>query len=307
MMNSLFMNNSEALRVRRIKYLQSLNVKSLSDYEPLKDIEKVMKTVTSSTNPGTQSNKLFHIIEFLKLTEEDELLSHYQAFVRDIKASLNSKIEDTRMKETDIYKDINLKDLQKLLLDKEPVLTKGNKPDVSFLNKYQDFVLMCMYLLQPALRNDFANLKIITKKELISTDNYLVVNARACYVYLNQFKNAKSFGPVRIDLDNKTILSIRYLIKLYKQVSSRLIPSSLFNHVSRIRREDRSEEALRKHIKVVSKHYFDIDIGVNQFRHLWEIHIQSQPGYSQLSYDCKKKLHSKLLHSVDTALKYNRV
>ena len=40
---------------------------------------------------------------------------------------------------------------------------------------------------------------------------------------------------------------------------------------------------------------------------IWEIDIQSNPDYYKLSLEDREKLHKKMLHGMDVALRYHRV
>jgi len=75
-----------------------------------------------------------------------------------------------------------------------------------------------------------------------------------------------------------------------------------------------NDEALRRNIPRITARVFDlgkdangkpIGLSINDFRHLWEIHIQTDPTYSKLSKDARDKIHAELLHSTHMGQLYN--
>ena len=310
-MNNLFSKVADTTRKARINYLNKIGVNSTTDYDVLLDINNIINNyVLDSANVNTQATRIFHIIEFLKEVEQVPLLNEYSNLMKQIKQSSIIKQNDTSTTDkSDRY--IPLKELQETLINSNPYTNINSillQKDFSrnMIKVYQDYLLMCLYVLNPALRNDFHNLKIITKaSDLTKEDNFLVINARSVYIYLNEYKNSKSMGAVRIDLSNYTINIIRNLFKMYKKL--KIVPTTLFNHISKLVVEPMTEDAMKKRVKFVSNQYFNIPLSINDYRHIWEIAIQNSDEYKNLNLNDRETLHKQLLHSLNTALKYNRV
>jgi hypothetical protein len=310
-MNNLFSKVADTTRKARINYLNKIGVNSTTDYDVLLDINNIINNyVLDSANVNTQATRIFHIIEFLKEVEQVPLLNEYSNLMKQIKQSSIIKQNDTSTTDkSDRY--ISLKELQETLINSNPYTNINSillQKDFSrnMIKVYQDYLLMCLYVLNPALRNDFHNLKIITKaSDLTKEDNFLVINARSVYIYLNEYKNSKSMGAVRIDLSNYTINIIRNLFKMYKKL--KIVPTTLFNHISKLVVEPMTEDAMKKRVKFVSNQYFNIPLSINDYRHIWEIAIQNSDEYKNLNLNDRETLHKQLLHSLNTALKYNRV
>ena len=307
-MNTLFTTIAPTTRKARINFLTKIGVKGLESYQSLLNVENIMKTfIKDSENVNTQATRIFHIIEFLKSINNTDLLTKYSNEMKAIKEASIRKQNDTSTKDRAERYQTPLKDLQTMLLSKNPY-PQFNLQNASrnMIKAYQDYILMAMYVLNPALRNDLANLSIIGKAaDITESGNYLVVNPRALYIYLNEFKNARSMGSVRIDLTDYTKELIRNLFKIYRKL--KLPSKSLFNHISATKVEPMTEDALKKRVKFVSNQYFAKELSINDYRHLWEMSIQNDESYKNLNLNDREALHKKLLHSLNTALKYNRV
>lgn len=307
-MNSLFTTIAPTTRKARINFLTKIGVKGLHEFQPLFDVGNIMHTyIKDSDNVNTQATRIFHIIEFLKAIKHDDLLAKYSAEMKSIKERSIIKQNNTATKDKAERYEIALKDLQVSLLNKNPYPNFSTaNASLGMIKTYQDYILMAMYVLNPALRNDLHNLQIVNKcADITTSGNYLVINPRALYVYLNEFKNSKSMGAVRVELTDYTKQLIRNIFKVYKALKKPA--KSLFNHLSATKIEPMSEDALKKRVKHVSNQYFGKELSINDYRHLWEIMIQNDDTYKNLDLNDREAVHKKLLHSLNTALKYNRV
>ena len=307
-MNSLFTTIAPTTRKARLNFLTKIGVKGLNDYDQLNDVHDTMnKFIFDSPNSNTQSTRIFHIIEFLKAVDDKPLLAQYSANMKAIKEASIKKQNDTSTHDREERYQIPLRDLQITLLNKNPY-PNFNLQNASrnMIKAYQDYILIAMYVLNPALRNDLHNLSIIGKAgDIKETGNYLVVNPRALYIYLNEFKNSRSMGSVRIELTDYTKQLVRNLFKIYRKL--KLPIKSLFNHISANKIEPMTEDATKKRIKYVSNQYFAKELSINDYRHIWEQSIQNDESYRHLNLNDREALHKQLLHSLNTALKYNRV
>lgn len=307
-MNNLFSTIAPTTRKARLNFLSKIGVSDLNQYDVLNDVNNIVnKYIIDTENVNTQATRIFHVIEFLKAVKDKNLLPQYTDIMKKIKDKSIRKQNDTATKDRADRYETPLEELQTILLSKNPY-PNFNTQNVSLgmIKTYQDYILLVMYILNPALRNDLHNLSIITKAaDIKEHGNYLVVNPRALYIYLNEFKNSKSMGPVRVDLTDYTKELIRNLFKIFKPL--KIKPTSLFNHVSAKKIEPMTEDAVKKRVKFVSNQYFHKELSINDYRHLWEIRIQNDDSYKNLNLNDREAIHKKLLHSLNTALKYNRV
>ncbi len=315
-------NLSKALIKKRARFLETIGV-SPSNYKSLKSTSKIMKDkILTSTDPSTQSTRLFHIIEFLKIVGDEPLLSAYTELMKPIKAASVKKQMDTSTTHKAERYSFTLKELQDKLSSSMPVEATKEFPTknatIDSINTLQQYLLLYLYVMNPPVRNDYFDLKIVSKASDVSIGkgepNYLCFNNNQIFVQLNSFKNAGSFGPVRIDFTAPTKSLIRKLFGMYKALGVK--PPSLFNSINEATIEPVAEDAIRKRFEKAANHYFngmqtsvehDIPHSINDMRHIWVIAMMSDPRYSKLTESEKLELHNKMLHSPSTAAKYNRV
>jgi len=306
-MDNLFSNLSPLTKMNRINYLRKHGVLGLTDYEVLKDIDSIMAIVNTSTVPTTRSTRISHFIEFIKLTGDKDLLDMYLEKRDAIMKSAIEHVNNTATKvKADRY-EVPLSARQEQLMSKNKFkVFDKTKASLSVIRDYQDYLLMCLYVMEPPIRNDYGGLIVVKKTaDIKPTGNYLVITAKVIYLYLNEFKNKKSFGSTRVNFTKQTQAIIRNLTHLYKEL--KLDMPSLFNHVSSVKVEPMSEASMRERVKHVSNQYFGKPLSINDYRHLHEIAIQSDPDYAKLSLAEREKQHAKLLHHTPVAMTYNRV
>jgi hypothetical protein len=304
-MDNLFQELSASTRTNRINFLNSIGV-SPSNYGKLADINKIMKTyIKNSGKSTTQSTRCWHVIKFLEAIGNTELAEAYKAASQFIiKESFKKQADTTTTDRAERYA-IKLDELQDILSKKAPVFSSLENT-ISSVKVYQNYLLMRLYANEPALRNDYWGMKIVNKAADINTEgNFLVLNPKVCYFYLNRFKNANHLGPQRIPISKDTVKVIRDLMKLYKRTD--IEPEYLFNQFEGGVVSPTSEDTMKKRIKYVANEYFGVPLSINDWRHLHEIQTQSSDKYKDMSYEEKQLAHRRLLHSMTTGLKYNRL
>ena len=290
----MFSTLSTATRNARIKFLNKLGVYNESDTDKLANVDHIMKTfVLDSKVPTTRKTRMFHIIEFLKLAKAQDLKERYEALLNDIIQSANTYASDTSTQARAQRYTYTMDSLREMMMKHypNPSITKKSKKElISAIKQVQDWLIVAMYVFQPPLRNDFANLILINKKaDIKEQGNYLVKNPRALYIYLNEFKNAKSMGSQKIELADIIKDRIRLLFRAYTKL--KIQPKSLFNRIDAQEdsAEPLTERAVKGVIQRVSKRIFDPESkghgpqSINDFRHIAEIEIQHEPGYAVLA------------------------
>ncbi len=304
-MDNLFQELSESTRKNRINFLNSIGV-SPSNYGKLADIPKIMKTyIQNSGKSTTQSTRCWHVIKFLEGVGNTELAEAYKLASQPIiKESFKKQSDTTTSDRAERYA-IKLDELQDILSKKAPIISSLENT-ISSVKIYQNYLLMCLYANEPALRNDYWGMKIVNKAaDIESEGNYLVLNSKVCYFFLNRFKNSAHLGSQRIPISKATSDIIRNLMKLYKRTNIK--PEYLFNQFEGGVVAPTSEDTMKKRIKYVSNEYFGIPLSINDWRHLHEIQTQMSDEYKHMSYEEKQLAHRRLLHSMTTGLKYNRL
>lgn len=304
-MNALFGNLSPITKKVRIAYLKSIGITD-TNYDVLTNLKAIKSKIESSNNPKTRKTRVFHIIEYLKAIGDVSLLKSYTDMMIKYKeksdeAETNNSIAND--KKADRY--VKLKELQNLLDEFKPEINLSN-PSYKMLKDFQKYLILGFYVFNPPIRNDLAKLKIITNQKNIKKEgNFIVINNRNVYIYLNEYKNARSMGRTRVELDVKNIKAVRDIMKLYKALN--LIPEYLINSISEDRIEPASEATTLQMIIRYTKEVFGKQMSINDFRHIWEMEWQSSDWYKGLTVGERENLHKKLLHGTATAWLYNRV
>jgi hypothetical protein len=279
-------------------------------------------SILTSADPNTQSTRLFHIIEYLKIVGDEELLSTYTELMKPIKAAAVKKQLDTSTTHKSERYTFSLKELQDKLQASMPIEATKEFPtksaSIDSINTLQQYLLLYLYVMNPPLRNNYYDLKIVSSVKALTKGkgepNYLLFNNNQIFMQLNSFKNAGSFGSTKVDFTSETKALIRKLFGMYKALGIK--PPSLFNDLTHGPIEPTGEDAIRKRFETAANHYFsdmptstthDIPHSINDMRHVWVIALMSDPRYSKMTEADKIELHNKMLHSVSTAAKYNRV
>lgn len=293
-MEQLFPNLSASTLAHRIYILKRLGITSPTDYSSLKDIDKI-KSIIMNGSVSTKKTNGMHIISFLKAVGDITLMNKYYQLFKSIFHDARCLEINGMTKKSDSY--LTLKELQAELIKHKPPIKKNPDHLISYLNQLQDYILLSLYILNPPIRNDYANVKIINnKKDLTSNENYLLISSRDVKFYLNKFKNVNKMGPVVIGFTKDTNKFIRHYYNLLKP---QYFINSIGNKINPI-----ADTTLSTKISTLSKQYFGHDYSINDYRHIWENDIQSNPNYMNLSVSKREDLHKQLLHSTSTAMNY---
>jgi hypothetical protein len=175
------------------------------------NIDKIVKHAEEANKEGTTRahlNALIIVLKTFKLEKElDPIITR-----RD---ELTKKLIDKQKDNNIIYDDWVT---HKILLNKLKQLRKQFKRDTS--NKELNFkvLLLALYTLQPPLRNNYNDVKIITSKsqETNNKQNYLLLDNNKFTIIINNdkvsnFKDKKgnlTHGQGRINIDSKKLKNI---------------------------------------------------------------------------------------------------
>ncbi len=310
--------------IRSIYLGKKLGLTENNYFDKLSNIDVINDPKLSEASRITY---LFHVISFLrayKPKSESEVAKNKDLLKRYVKAVDALKLSQAKKNKTPssrvIDDHISLTKLQTKLNSKminideylaHPAATRESSPN--FLKRFENFLLMSMYVNMPAVRNDFTTVKIVNKKDdLGANSNYIVVTPRTVYLYLTQYKTSARYGRVRLEIGPINTKLVRELIRLRKELTdssttgATYVSPWLFTHVTKRGSEKMaSDQAMIQRIRNVSAEYFTHKQTINSFRHAWETHIQHMPEYADMSVDEREQLHNKLLHSMNAAAFYN--
>ena len=124
---------------------------------------------------------------------------------------------------------------------------------------------------------------------------------------LNEYKNAKYFGKQRIPLE----LKLKQLMTIWLSLLERLLQAKpihpLYYSINARGKVEwiANTETLAKQLSRISQKIFDRACTINTFRHAHEMKLQESDEYRRMTVIERKQAHAKLLHSLETGVKYN--
>lgn len=304
---------------KRIPFLLKLSG-TAKDFSFLNNTKKVLARLNESNNINTKWGNLWHVIMAIRsdpdatsqATKDYYLkLAEQYRIVRDATIANNVKTEKQKItlaKSLTEYQN-ELRAKIKNLFESDNYEYKPFKRVVSwqFASSLQDLVTMAVYLLQPALRNDWAQLHIVkSTTKLTNNKNYLYTRGKVMRLIMSVYKNSKSMGKqvINIKPELAELLLIWFSVievmtkEKPKYVLQYTITKDKFEYVD-------SDDAMRRNIPRIAQRVFNINLSINDMRHLWEINYQTDPKYATLTQAEKNELHRELLHSSAIAQLYN--
>jgi hypothetical protein len=312
---------------KRIPFLNELAglFPSAHDFSFLNQTDQVMKRVQKSSNIDTQWNCIWHVIAAGKTAPEvvtDTTMKFYNDEVARMKV-LRDKKRDNNVRtpkqvitlETELVKRQN--ELTKKIDEffakhelpyKAPTAAKYKTLSVNTFGKQlQELVICGAYLFQPALRNDWGALNITGKMTGLDTNkNYLYVRGSTMRIIMNVFKNAKSLGQVILEVRPKLVELLKIWISVLTKMLGHKPVHLLYYNITKTKCDFvDNDEALRRQIPRISKRIFAVEMSINDYRHLHEIAIQTDPAYATMKDEDRKALHRELLHGIEIARLYN--
>jgi hypothetical protein len=258
----------------RVKFLEKLGIDSFNDWKKLSNVNLVLFEL--SDRPTTRKTEFFHIVGYLKeaikhFPEAVDLLSKYLDKQEEIVNKSNAVVEhNTLQSDPRAERYIQLSNLREKLRE---------IPDST------DKVMLSLYINEPAQRNIYWNANIVSKKSDVDQNrNNIIVTPRSIRVYVPKHKTSRQYGPVDFALSKETASLIRKVgFPIYEM------------------------DNFKRRLQNLSKKHFGQSIGIDSYRHIWEIALQSSDEYKNATIAKKKKMHEQIYHSMPTALLYNRI
>ena len=151
--------------------------------------------------------------------------------------------------------------------------------------QWREYLVVSLYTLIEPIRADYGNMKVVRKVE---TGNQLVLGDARPYFILTNYKTAKTYGDVRIEIPDDLAEVINNWFEFLGQE-----PEYLLDQVY-------SGKTLSNYIRRVFEKYTGKPVGINLLRHAKITHELSTPK----SILEKRKLASSMLHSKERSEKY---
>lgn len=262
----------------------------------LKDYDRVMKTIEDE-NSNTRKNRLIAIVVSLQATDaEKKLIEKYQKSMVELAEQSN---EQYRKQERSVKQKENWVEYQGLVdlandmlkrIKQNNILKKENLSKAEY-NALQEYVVLRFYLNYP-LRNDLADVKVITSKEQNNgKDNFLLVDGEKISLILNEYKTVKTFGPQLYELDQKFSKIIHIFLKHN---------DSGFFITKTNRKDPISANGITKLLNKLFMREVDKRISTSMIRSIVASHDRRNDATIAEIERLKKSVQKKFLHSLET-------
>jgi len=261
------------------------------------DFNKI-KTYLDKYALTTKKNKITAIIVWLKSqdTDDKKLIQKYLDYLDELSEKYNEYLNSNEKSDTQKNNWVDYNELVKFsdkLTKKvkiEGIRTK-DKIDKTEFKLLQDLVILRTYLEYP-LRNDFADMKVITKKEeesMPDDKNYLVLDGSKMSFNINEYKNRERLGK-RVYKIPKS-LSILYKIWL-KHNNSGWFLVQLSN-----RQTPLSPNNLTKYMNKMFKKEYGKNISTSMIRHITISEMnKDKPTIEEVKKE-NEEVENRFLHS----------
>ena len=332
---------SGAMLKTRSSYLAQLYRHLGSDKEDLSFLNNtraVLKIIRDSDNINTQKTRIFHVMAILRLPQgkvvDKKSKDLYTKIAAELKLQGNAAYADNVMSDVQKQRYMSLDGLNRAL--ERAVIDLFNKYGIkrtaqisadefntwniestrndniyTFARDLQSLAVLACYIWQPALRNDYASLEITAKAIGLKRDhNWIQMRKNGSItIVMNVYKNAKSMGKQTITVGEKLTWMLNYWHDLLRKLLPGK-PKQLFyytinaNHTIK-RIED--SRTLGRQIPRMGEKFIGRALSVNDYRHIWELHIQSSEDYKRATVNQRTKMHEQLLHGHMMGVQYASV
>jgi len=178
-------------------------------------------------------------------------------------------------------------------------IIKWKLTDKKNRNIIQHYLILKFYRTHH-LRTDLADLKIISNKSFKhlskseqTEKNYLVLDKRARYIILNDYKTKKQYKQIKIELDKEIAKLMRQLIKLHD--SEYLLVNLKGNRLTKT--------TFSTYFRRFMKQLTGKSVGVSLLRHIFI----TEKTKNMTTYSERMTLAKSMLHSVNQQMLYNKL
>jgi hypothetical protein len=265
----------------------------LSNYETIFEVLNKLP-LTSKKNKLTAA-----LVALKSCGADEELINAYQS---ELKASSEKYSEFlVKQQKTKAQADnwVNADELRNTLANleaKTKTFIKRDELSASENDLFQQRVILATYLIFP-LRNDFADMRMLTRKELSEVpreeqeeNNYLVKSGRKFAFHMNQFKNVGRIGRKILPVNDR---ELSMLLTAWWRLNTTGWFLTTYN-----RQNPMSPNGLTKYLQKIFKHTGK-QISSSMIRHiLISEEMEGEPTIAEQEKRSERFLHSKGIHAV---------
>lgn len=327
-MEQYFNNSTESASTisNRIRFLKSID-REATDLNFLNDTKIVLARVNDSDNVGTRHTRMGSIMKVLELNPKlvsKKVFNQYEKLYNELAIQKNANRDNNVMTDKQKENQISIDELEQLLdqrlndiyekyglatFPSSVILTKlaRDKDLYKFGSDFQKFISMAVYVFQPAIRNNYADMEWTTTKKGAndSNQNYYWKKPSRSKLIMRKYKNDYSLGEQYINVRPK----LNQYMKNWYTLLTKMIgtnPTYVLNYTitSKSIKHNPNTESFKKQLPRTFNELTGLHVTINSLRHAWENRIQSSPNYNKLTINEKEAIHKELLHRFDTAQRY---
>lgn len=284
---------SYSLRLKQLNEDLNDNLSFDENFPLFNDYNNIFNYI-SEFNTDKSLSFLHSIILILDYKNNKDLLKIYKS-----KREYYYKIKDE--KRGNNYKSENFIDYDELLS-----MTDINNFDNMTLKEGIKKMMLYIVVRYP-LRLELWDLPIIKNiKQMDDNKNYFYITSKKMEFFMNSFKNVKSFGKTRIEVELKDEKIIRKYLKFLTK-NKIILTNLILNYYNKADKFNSIESYFRVLKKQLLKK-FNKDITTNDIRHSYSSKLMNSDEYKIMTNNEKTELHSRLLHSPFSANQnYNKI
>lgn len=173
-----------------------------------------------------------------------------------------------------------------------------------------EYIILILHIYHP-LRLDYYNMKLVfKKKDITKNENYILLKANKAELYMNVYKNSDNYDKTNIQTMEPIIANtLSNWIKIYRLVTLEEPKYVIYKLKVNLKLDVYTNRAsLGAYLTHIIANYAHKHVTINIIRKIHESAFIQSEEYNKLSNKEKTSIHSKLLHSMSTAITdYNKV
>ena len=247
-----------------------------------------MRTNVASCLGADESLNEFHLFPYI--THRDYLQAVLDTQIHDRKGDLSSKEKKNYLAWIDVENTY-----------RKRMTGIGVRGLVPGFDAVQDFVIASLYVLQPPIRADYANMRVFLSSEEVPGDfrkNHFVLDPPMFVLY--EYKNAGRGGVAKEAHVNPVCEELRDILSDWLCVN----PSDwlLITRKGRDEILPMTENALSSRVRSIFKRWIGRAASINTLRHAYVSHLRDTGA----GVDTKRDVAAVMMHAVTTSEKYVR-
>ncbi len=160
------------------------------------------------------------IIVLLKANNgASELIKIYSDYQKKLATKLNDSYLDNKKNEKEEKNWITREEILEKIKEYKSILGNSSKKpenfngtDRSFVDKFQQYLILNLYTLLPPLRNDYSELQVLDSSP--ENCNFNHIDLEGCRLVLCNYKTSKTYGTQIIDIPKELLVIINKFIKI---------------------------------------------------------------------------------------------